>query len=110
MTSKREVIVQKLNTEQEYQRLLGGSPQTCGMHSGRVYLTAGQACGQHSTKNHEEMLIFLAGGGELLIGDDSSFEVGIGRVSYIPPNTIHDVKNTGSEPLIYIFCVVPVTE
>lgn len=110
MTLEREVLVQNLNDKPEYQKLLDGDPQTCGMRSGRVYLTAGQACGQHSTKNHEEMLIFLAGRGELLIGDDKSFDVGIGKVSYIPPNTIHDVKNKGSEPLIYIYCVVPMPE
>ena len=110
MASIKEVIVQNLNSNPEYQKLLDGSPQTYGMRSGRVYLTEGQACGQHSTKNHEEMLVFLSGRGELLIGNDNSFEIGRGKISYIPANTIHDVKNTGSEPLIYIYCVAPVTE
>lgn len=109
MASSQKVLVIDLNELAEYQRLLEGRPQTCGMRSGRVYLQTGQACGQHSTEQKEEMLIFLSGRGKLLIGEKESFEVGQGKVSYIPPYTSHDVKNTGSEPLIYIYCVVPVS-
>lgn len=108
MVSSKKVLVVDLNELAEYQRLLEGKPQTCGMRSGRVYLQPGQACGQHSTEQKEEMLIFLSGRGELLIDEKESFQVGRGKVSYIPPHTCHDVKNTGSEPLIYIYCVVPV--
>lgn len=106
-SSKNRVLVIDLNDSGEYQRLLDGERQTCGMRSGRVYLSPGQSCGQHSTENHEEMLVFLAGQGELLIGEKDSFGVGQGKISYIPPNTGHDVKNTGADPLIYIYCVVP---
>ncbi len=109
MASSQEVLVIDLNEMAEYQRLLEGQPQTCGMRSGRVYLQPGQACGQHSTEQKEEMLIFLSGRGKLLIGEKESFQVGQGKVSYIPPHTHHDVKNTGNEPLIYIYCVVPVS-
>ncbi len=108
MTSSEKVLVVDLNNKPEYQRLLAGRPQTCGMRSGSVYLIPDQACGRHSTKDREELLVFLSGRGELLIGEDDSFEVGQGKVSYIPPNTIHDVKNTGTEPLVYIYCVAPV--
>jgi mannose-6-phosphate isomerase-like protein (cupin superfamily) len=109
MASFRKVLVVDLNEMAEYQRLLEGRPQTCGMRSGRVYLQPGQDCGQHSTEQKEEMLVFLSGQGNLLIEEKESFPVGRGRVSYIPPHTRHDVKNTGSEPLIYIYCVVPVS-
>lgn len=108
MTSSKKVLVTDLNELAEYQRLLGGRPQTCGMRSGRVFLQPGQACGQHSTEQKEEILVFLSGQGELMIDEKESFQVGQGKVSYIPPHTRHDVKNTGSEPLIYIYCVVPV--
>jgi mannose-6-phosphate isomerase-like protein (cupin superfamily) len=96
-----------LNDKPEYQRLLEGRPQTLGMRSGRVHLEPGKACGQHSTKNQEELLVFLAGQGELLIGDGARHPVGRGKVAYIPPETLHDVSNTGSEPLVYIYCVAP---
>ena len=97
-----------LNDKAEYQRLLEGKPQTLGMRSGRVHLLPGQACGQHSTKKQEELLVFLAGQGELQIGASTRHPVGVGKVAYIPPETLHDVSNTGPEPLIYVYCVAPV--
>jgi len=109
MASSEKVLVIDLNKTAENQKLLDGKPQTCGMRSGRVYLPPGQACGQHSTKNHEELLVFLFGRGELMIGEEDSYQVGRGKVSYIPPNTAHDVKNTGTEPLVYVYCVAPIT-
>jgi mannose-6-phosphate isomerase-like protein (cupin superfamily) len=107
MTSSEEVLVIELNDNHENQRLLAGEPQTFGMRSGRVYLQPGQACGQHSTKGREELLVFLSGNGELLIGEEKSFQVGQGKVAYIPPKTNHDVENTGSKPLVYVYCVAP---
>jgi mannose-6-phosphate isomerase-like protein (cupin superfamily) len=104
-----KVLTIELNNEPENQKLLSGSPQTSGMRSGRVYLAPDQSCGQHSTKDREEMLVFLSGLGTLLIGENESFDIGQGKVSYIPPNTVHDVKNTGSEPLVYVYCVAPVS-
>lgn len=108
MDSSAKALVMDLNQKAEYQRLLEGEPQTRGMRSGRVYLEPGKACGQHSTKEHEELLVFLSGRGRLLIGQDDSLSIGGGKVAYIPPNTIHDVENSGSEPLTYIYCVAPV--
>lgn len=110
MASSEKVSVIDLNSNPEYQRLLAGEPQTCGMRSGKVYLAPGKDCGPHSTKAHEELLVFLAGSGELIIAEKETFEVGFGKVSYIPPHTDHNVKNTGSEPLIYIYCVAPVKD
>jgi len=102
-----KVFIIELNDKAEYQRILGGQPQTCGMRSGRVYIQPGQSCGSHSTKHHEELLVFLSGQGLLLIGEQDSHQVGKGKVCYIPPHTVHDVKNPGTEPLIYIYCVAP---
>ncbi len=110
MASAQGAFTLDLNDKPEYQRILEGKPQTHGMRSGRVYLKPGEACGQHSTKNHEELLVFLTGQGELLIGDHDHRAVGAGRVAYIPPETLHDVKNTGSGPLAYIYCVAPAAE
>jgi mannose-6-phosphate isomerase-like protein (cupin superfamily) len=104
-----KVLVIELNNKPENQKLLSGLPQTSGMRSGRVYLAPDQSCGQHSTKDREELLIFLSGRGKLLIGEKECFDIGQGKVSYIPPNTIHDVKNTGSAPLIYVYCVAPIS-
>ena len=106
--SSKKVFVLELEKNNEYQQLLGGEPQTCGMRSGRVYLKAGESIGQHSTKGNEEMLTFLSGQGQALIGEqEQQIEVGAGMISYIPPQTVHNIKNTGTEPLIYIYCVAP---
>ncbi len=107
--SSGKVLVMDLNRNSEYQQLLDGKLQTCGMRSGRVYLQPGESCGQHSTKAHEELLVFLSGKGVMLIGEEEiSYEVGAGKVCYIPPHTSHNNKNTGTEPLVYIYCVAPV--
>jgi len=107
--SSEKVLIIDLNKDAEYQKLLDGRPQTSGMRSGRVYLLPGKTCGQHSTNRHEELLVFLTGRGQLLIGGKKHFHIARGKVAYIPPDTVHDVKNTGSEPLIYIYCVVAVS-
>ncbi len=105
----RKIKVLKLNGESSYQRLLGGKPETHGMRSGRVYLQPGEECGIHSTKDHEETLVFLKGSGKACIGENGEFhEIGEGKVTYIPPHTIHNIKNTGEGELVYIFCVAPV--
>lgn len=108
MASSRKAFAVELDRKPEYQRLLEGQPQTCGMRSGRVYLEPGKSCGQHSTKDHEELLVFLRGEGVVHIGDDTDLAVGLGKVAYIPPRTLHDVENTGTEPLAYIYCVAPI--
>ena len=100
-----EAFVLELNDEHGFQRLLPGEPATSGMKSGRVYLEAGAECGEHSTGSREEMLVFLAGEGTAFVGDDKQFGVGTGKVCYIPPETLHNIKNTGTEPLVYIYCV-----
>jgi mannose-6-phosphate isomerase-like protein (cupin superfamily) len=107
MASSEKVLIIDLNEDPENQRLLAGKPQTRGMRSGKVHLAPGKSCGQHSTKDHEELLVFLSGHGELVIGENDRYQVGKGKVSYIAPQTAHDVSNTGTEPLIYVYCVVP---
>ena len=104
-----KVLVIELNNKPENQKLLSGQPQTSGMRSGRVYLKPGETCGKHSTEDHEEMLIFLSGKGVAYIGEERiPYEVGAGKVCYIPPFTTHNNKNTGTEPLVYIYCVTPI--
>ncbi len=108
MSSSEEVLVIDLDKSGQNQKLLDGAPATRGMRSGRVHLAPAKACGEHSTKDREELLVFLSGRGELLIGRNDRFQVGQGKVCYIPPQTLHDVKNTGAEPLVYVYCVTPV--
>jgi mannose-6-phosphate isomerase-like protein (cupin superfamily) len=107
----KEALIVNVENNADYQSILDGHPQTCGMRSGRIYLGTGQACGLHSTNAHEEILVFLSGQGEALIGDkDSRHRVGKGKVLYIPPHTPHDIRNSGIEPLVYIYCVAPIRQ
>jgi len=103
----KEAFAVELNDEHGFQRLFPGEPATCGMKAGRVYLEAGAQCGEHSTGTREEMLVFLSGTGKAFVGDDQQFDVGVGKVCYIPPETAHNIKNTGTEPLVYVYCVAP---
>lgn len=105
--SDTKAFVVELNDEKGYQRLIPGAPTTHGMKSGRVYLQPGADCGVHSTEDKEEQLVFLTGNGTAKIAGEE-LAVGVGKVCYIPPQTEHNIVNTGTEPLTYIFCVSPV--
>ncbi len=107
--NQTKAFVIDINDKKEYQRLIPGAPTTCGMKSGRVYLEPGADCGVHSTEDKEEQLVFLQGAGAAHIGDEQ-LQVGAGKVCYIPPQTEHNIVNTGDEPLVYIFCVAPAME
>lgn len=107
----KDVKIVTLNNKKEYQRLLLNNVDTFGLKAGRVYLSSGQECGRHSTEDREETLVFLQGKGQVIIGEESKVcEVGEGKVVYFPPHTIHNIKNTQSEPLVYVFNVVPVNK
>ena len=106
--SAEKALVIDLKNEGQHQTLLDGRPQTHGMRSGRVILQPGQDCGEHTTGPCEEMLVFLAGQGKVSVGSDEVVGVGKGRVYYIPPNTTHNVRNDGADPLVYVYCVAPV--
>lgn len=103
----KEVKVVELNDAREYQRLIDGTEQSYGLKAGRVFLEPGQACGQHSTHDKEELLVILNGTGLLKTGPDQERRISQGTVAYVPPQTEHDVQNDGSDPLVYVFCVVP---
>ncbi|MHC4221160.1 MAG: cupin domain-containing protein [Planctomycetota bacterium] len=95
----------ELEDSGQFQRLLAGKPQTCGMKAGRVQLQPGGEVGEHNTGEREELLVFLSGSGQALVGDEKTLDVGEGKICYVPPNTLHNIKNNGAEPLVYIYCV-----
>jgi mannose-6-phosphate isomerase-like protein (cupin superfamily) len=85
--------------------ILTGPPETVTMKSGFVVLEPGRSVGTHSTLNHEEILIVLAGQGEMLFHDGSTLPLKARTALYCPPATEHDVKNTGATTLRYIYVV-----
>lgn len=80
-------------------------PQTITMRSGLVRLEPAGDVGLHSTKKNEEMLVILEGQGEIVLEGKTRQKIAGGQVAYVPPETKHNVRNTGAGPLKYIFIV-----
>ena len=85
--------------------ILTGPPETVTMKSGYVVLEPGRSVGRHSTEHHEELLVVLEGQGEMIFHDGSKLEIKAHTAVYCPPETEHDVTNTGSEMLRYVYVV-----
>jgi quercetin dioxygenase-like cupin family protein len=87
--------------------LLQGPPQTAGMRSGFVRLKPGAAVGWHSTATNEEQLVVLHGQGDALIEGQPARPFNSPIAVYFPPATRHNVTNTGSSDLEYVYVVAP---
>ncbi|HVN21219.1 MAG TPA: cupin domain-containing protein [Dongiaceae bacterium] len=87
------------------QPILNGPPETVSMKSGFVVLNAGHSVGKHSTEHHEEVLVVLEGSGEMLFRDGSKLDLKARTALYCPPETEHNVKNTGTTQLRYVYVV-----
>ena len=94
----------------DYLPVLNGPPETAGMESGLVILAPGKSVGEHSTGAHEELLIVLEGRGEMKIVGGKPQPVRATQAVYCPPHTSHDVTNTGTTPLRYVYVVAPAKE
>jgi mannose-6-phosphate isomerase-like protein (cupin superfamily) len=88
--------------------LLKGAPQTSGMRGGSVKLKPGESVGWHSTGEQEEALVILRGSGTANIEGHADVPVHEKMLAYIPPGTKHNVTNTGTELLEYVWVVAPV--
>jgi mannose-6-phosphate isomerase-like protein (cupin superfamily) len=85
--------------------ILSGPPETVTMRSGLIALTAGESVGKHTTGHHEEVLIVLEGRGRMAFADGTSLPVEAGHAVYCPPETEHNVTNTGTALLRYVYVV-----
>lgn len=85
--------------------LLSGPPETVTMRSGLVILEPGQTVGKHSTGTHEEILVILEGKGSMTFKDGAKLEVEAKEILYCPPDTEHDMMNTGTGVLRYVYIV-----
>ena len=98
----------KLDTEQKRRHLLGDNPKTVGIRSGQVILKKGESVGEHVTNGKEEVIVVLRGTAEITTNKLLNIEACENSVSYIPPETVHNVKNIGEGDLRYIYIVSPV--
>lgn len=87
--------------------LLKGSPQTSGMRGGSVKLKPGESVGWHSTSANEEALVILHGSGVAHVEGHSDVPLAENMLAYIPPATRHNVTNTGTQTLEYVWVVAP---
>lgn len=88
-----------------YTRVLGGPPASITMRSGQLLLAPGASVGRHSTERYEELVIVLAGSGEMRVTGGATLALREGTVAYCPPDTEHDIVNTGTRPLRYLYVV-----
>ena len=95
----------KLDTEEKRRHLLGDNPKTAGIRSGQVILKKGESVGEHATNQKEEVIVVFWGTAEITTNKSSSIIAEENSVSYIPPRTIHNVKNIGEGDLRYIYIV-----
>ena len=106
-TEKPQPLTVPLAGAQDSRPLLEGVPQTTGMRSGFVRLKPGETVGWHTTGKNEESLVILRGQGEALIDGQAKKPFIAPAFVYIPPATRHNVANTGTGPLEYVYVVAP---
>lgn len=82
--------------------ILNGPPETATMRAGLVVLEPGKAVGRHTTGANEELLIVLEGAGEFRL-DEKALPLVQGTALYCPPGRSHDVFNTGTATLRYVY-------
>jgi len=105
--AKHEPLTFALNCTGGDCPLLKGAPQTSGMRGGSVRLKPGENVGWHSTTGNEEALVILHGNGVANIGGHADVPLNEKMLAYIPPATRHNVTNTGSQILEYVWVVAP---
>lgn len=82
-------------------------PQSQRFKSQVVELPPGKNVGLHSTHHREELVVILEGEGELRLpeSEPNMLPLSSGKATYVPPETPHDIYNTGEAPLRYIYIV-----
>ncbi len=94
----------KLDAKEKYTRLFSTkNGNALSLRSGHVLLKENGSIGEHNTGDSEEILIVLEGNGVLRIKGRGDIKMERNTALYVPPNTIHDVKNTGREILKYVY-------
>src|ERR1700753_88574 len=66
----------------------------------------GAATAEHYHPRSEEIYYFTAGSGRMRLGSEEA-EVGSGGCVVIPPGTVHQLWNSGDQPLVLMCCCAP---
>jgi len=97
------VFCRELKSRVRFIRLLGDSSKTGGLRSGLVTLKPQESVGEHKTTNKEEVLVVLKGNATVYYGKNKKVKAGQSSFVYIPPETVHNVKNSGKKILQYVY-------
>jgi mannose-6-phosphate isomerase-like protein (cupin superfamily) len=98
-------VVELDSRGKDYLQVLRGPPESVTMKSGLEVLAPNKSVGKHSTGQHEELLVVLEGQGEMSFKDGSKLDVKANHAIYCPPETEHNVTNTGGSVLRYVYVV-----
>ncbi len=85
----------------------GASPIQCQNFSmGYVVLEPNGGQVPWHNQEQEEVYFIVSGEGEMCLGEERQ-AVKAGQCAYIPPTVFHQLTNTGSEPMVMIYCYGP---
>ncbi len=74
------------------------------LKAGRVVLHPGEEIGEHTTDKREEIIIVVKGKA-VLVKEGKEIVLNKGDTHYIGEGILHNVKNTSSDELEYIYVV-----
>jgi oxalate decarboxylase/phosphoglucose isomerase-like protein (cupin superfamily) len=72
-----------------------------------VVLLPGQGHERHNHPGSDEILYVLAGTGEQMVDDTTTFDIRPGHTVWIPRAAFHSTRNTGWEPLVLLAVYAP---
>lgn len=93
----------ELKGSQKFMRLFGDSSKPEGLRSGFVVLKPKESVGLHNTGPSEEVIFIINGTAVIYHGTRKKLSVKKNSFVYIPPQTPHNVSNSGSNLLKYIY-------
>jgi mannose-6-phosphate isomerase-like protein (cupin superfamily) len=98
-----KVFCRQLKGRQKFLRLIGDSAKIKGLRCGLVTLRSKESIGEHVTKNKEEAIIIIKGSATIHFGKKNQLKARQNSFVFIPPETVHNVENSGSKILQYVY-------
>jgi len=86
-----------------YQEIFDGEKDSVVFYSGVVTVEPNTSGHMHSTEIYEEIIVVLEGEGQVRITKQKNLDLKFGNIAFIPPNTEHQVFNTGTKNFKYIY-------
>jgi len=105
---KLQFLTIKLKGRQRFIRLLGDSSKIKGLRSGLVTLRPKESIGEHKTDQKEEVIIILKGSATIYYAKNKKIKAPRNSFTYIPPDTLHNLENSGSKILQYVYVTAQV--